>query len=57
MGACLEDVVVEGKERLGKDQEYILGSDKIREEMEWEEKVTLKRDNRHDKMGTYKTLK
>ena len=42
MGACLEDVVVEGEERLGKDQEYMLGSDKIREEMEWEEKVTLK---------------
>ena len=43
MGANFEDVIEEGEERLGKDQEYLLGSDKIRGAIEWEEKITLKK--------------
>ena len=41
MGANFDDVVEVGEERLGKDQEYLLASDKIREKMGWEEKITL----------------
>ena len=41
MGANFEDVVEVGEERLGKDQEYLLASDKIREKMRWEDKITL----------------
>ena len=43
MGANFEDVVEVGDERLGKDQEYLLGSQKIRGELKWEEKITLEK--------------
>jgi dTDP-glucose 4,6-dehydratase len=42
MGARFEDVVEMADERLGKDTAYHLSSDKIRQELGWEDRVSLK---------------
>ena len=36
-----EDIVIETVERLGKDKNYLLSSDLIRDEFNWADKITL----------------
>ena len=41
IGINYTDLVVETEERLGKDQSYMLNSEKLREELEWRDRIDL----------------
>jgi len=41
-GADFNEVVTMGKERRGKDQAYFLNSEKVRADLGWEDKISLK---------------
>ena len=41
IGVNYTDLVEETEERLGKDQSYMLNSEKLREELEWRDRIDL----------------
>ena len=41
LGKNFSEVVLESEERLGKDQSYMLDSDKLRKSLNWEDSINL----------------